>query len=139
MEGYHESTTGSVTARATRPTLRPYEHISTPPITLVLQAIADHCDVGGSIAPGIRQLGEWSGVTLGLITDCLRQLDADGWITYNSRVIMLLQHPDQGDRSGDRSDGEEAHEVIDHLIDQSETTPAPVETSDRSGDRSDGP
>jgi hypothetical protein len=110
MEVYHGSVTAAVTPD--RP-LRLFEYVVIPPIRLVLDTILTHCEVGERIAPGIRQLGEWSGVTLGLITDCLRQLDSRGIITYDGRVIMLLRDPDtadETDRSADRSVCEETDE-----------------------------
>lgn len=133
MEGYHNSTTSTVTPPADR-RLGPYEYVATPPIQLVLNVILDRVDVGGCITPGVRQLADWSGVSRGQITAHLRQLDSDGWIAYDGRVIMLIRHPDEseGDRSVDRSPCENAHDVIDQLIDQPESAPE----CDRSVDRS---
>lgn len=129
-QSYSTTTTTGVTR-----TLRPYEYVATPPIQLVFDAILDRVGAGGSFAPGIRTLADWSGVSRGQITAHLRQLAEDGWILYDGRVITLLRHPDQADesdRSGDRSLCDDTHDAIDHLIDHSDQG----DTSDRSGDRS---
>lgn len=131
MASYHENATPTATARP----LRRFESISVPPIRLILDAILAHCGIGGTIAPGVRVLGEWSGVTLGLISGCLRQLDAEGIVLYDGRNITLLVDPDaepETDRSPDRSHCDEPEEVIDQVIDQ----PDQPSSSDRSGDRS---
>lgn len=75
--------------------LGPYEWVATPPIQLILNAICDLLAVGGSAAPGVRQLAEIAGVSRGMVTDNLRQLAADGWIAYDGRYITLLRHPDE--------------------------------------------
>jgi len=129
MEVYHESATATATARSP---IRKYESVNVPPIRLVLDAILAHCDVGGTMQPGVRVLAEWAGVSRGLITDCLRQLDAEGDIAYDGRTIMLLGDPDaapESDRSGDRSLCDESPEAIDQVIDR-------FHESDRSPDRS---
>lgn len=77
--------------------LRPYEFIATPPIALVLDAIVVHCGLGGSITPGVREIGRWAGVSAGQISPILYQLADDGWILYDGRVITLVRHPDQPD------------------------------------------
>jgi len=128
MEVYHTTATETITASEGSQQVRPIrflEYVVVPPIRLVLDAILAHVGVGGSMAPGIRQLGEWSGVTLGLITDCLRQLDDMGIITYDGRTIMLLRDPDaapETDRSADRSAADESNDL--------------TRESDRSPDRS---
>lgn len=132
MESYHASATPSVAPRAK---LLPFQYIASPPPTEVFKVILEHCGVGGTFAPGVRQLSLWSGVSRGLITDCLRQIAEKGWILYDGRNITLLRHPDEddaSDRSGDRSHCDESEEVIDQVIDQATATPA----RDRSGDRS---
>ncbi len=132
MESYHASATPSVAPRAK---LLPFQYIASPPPAEVFKVILEHCGVGGTFAPGVRQLSLWSGVSRGLITDCLRQIAEKGWILYDGRNITLLRHPDEddaSDRSGDRSHCDESEEVIDQVIDQATATPA----RDRSGDRS---
>jgi DNA-binding transcriptional regulator YhcF (GntR family) len=83
-------------------TLRPYESISTPPITLLLYAIVARCAVGGCITPGVRQLATWAGISPGLVSPALYTLARDGWIRYDGRVIMLLINPDQSNHDEDR-------------------------------------
>lgn len=109
-----------------------YESISTPPIQLVKNAIFAQAVIGDRIAPGIRVLSDQSGVSRGMISECLYQLDREGWIVYDGRTITLVRDPDvepEGDRSIDRSPDSAA---IDRSIDQKR---AP-KTSDRSIDRS---
>lgn len=106
--------------------LRPYQFIGTPVTTLVLDAIVDHCQVGGCITPGVRGLAAWADVSLGVVSDCLKVLVKDGWISYDGRVIMLLRHPDrctdqtspQGDRRVDQNDRCIDQESADRCIDQ---------------------
>ena len=64
----------------------------------MLDAITRHCRVGGSFAPGVRVLAEMSGVTLGLISGLLYELDHTGWISYDGRVIMVLRDPSDSDQ-----------------------------------------
>jgi hypothetical protein len=120
-----------------------YEYIATPPIQLVLNVILRHA-VGASFSPGVRVLADESGVSRGMITDCLRQLATDGWILYDGRMITLLratlddaidQVIDQSeeiycDRSIDRSpdlveNGTEAEIYCDRSPDRSRFPPAP--------------
>jgi len=101
------------------PTLRPYQFIGTPAISLLLDAIAAHCLVGELIAPGVRQLAEWAGVSEGCVSPCLRQLVRDGWIDYDGRTIMLLIAPDQCvDREGDQTVDREGDQAADRVTDQ---------------------
>ncbi len=86
---YHEFATPTVA-----PPLRPYEFVARPPIAFVLDAIVDHCGMGGSITPGVRELAKWAGVSAGQISPILYQLADDGWILYDGRVITLVRHPD---------------------------------------------
>jgi hypothetical protein len=109
MEGYH----GSVTPTDT-PTrkLRPYEYVVRPPIARVLIAICQHCGIGGTIQPGVRQLAVWANfASAGRISPLLHQLATDGWILYDpeSGTITLLADPDGPIPEGDRpiSDGDQ--------------------------------
>ena len=104
MESYHSSSMPSSRGYSDMPVrnradsvrqLRPFEYIATPPIQHVLDALSRHMRVGGSFAPGVRQLAEMSGVTLGMISGILYDLDRTGWIAYDGHVIMLLR--DQAD------------------------------------------
>lgn len=103
--------------------LGPYEWVATPPIQLILNAICELLVVGGSAAPGVRQLAEIAGVSRGMVSDNLRQLAIDGWIAYDGRYITLLRHPDE---AHDQSD---VHP--DEVIDQSDVR------SDQAIDQSD--
>jgi hypothetical protein len=135
MVVYHETLSGTVTPR----TLGPYEFITTPPEQLVLNAILDQAGVGDCISPGIRGLAEQTGVSRGLITDCLRTLANDGWIAYDGRWITLLRDPsceETSDRSGDRSGADEAETEPEELIDQVIDHLITADLSDRSPDRS---
>lgn len=76
-----------------------YEFIATPPIQLILNAIADHCGVGGTIRPGVRRLAAWANyASAGRISPILDQLAADGWIAYDpsTGLITLLEDPHDG-------------------------------------------
>ncbi len=130
MEGYHESVTPTAT-----PPLRPYEFIATPAITLILDAIAAHCDVGGSIKPGVRQLAEWAGVSQGNISPCLHTLADDGWITYDGAWIRLVRSPDQAaDQATDQETDRD--QWIDRPTDQGTDRPADQHVDrDQSSDR----
>lgn len=107
MESYHGTNTlssggcsDSDVRNTTAPRrLLPFEYVATPPITHLLMAILGYCKVGGSFAPGVRQLSEMSGVTLGMISGLLYELDRTGWIAYDGHVIMLLR--DQTDHAVD--------------------------------------
>src|SRR5436190_9163756 len=100
-------------------TLRPYQFISTPAISLLLDAIADHCQEGELIAPGVRQLAEWAGVSEGCVSRCLRTLAKDQWIDYDGRVIMLLIAPDQRiDRDSDQTVDQDSDQTVDRAVDQ---------------------
>jgi hypothetical protein len=95
MEGYHEPTTLTSSARP----LKAYEFISTPPIQLILDAIAAHCGVGGTIRPGVRRLAAWANyASAGRISPLLDQLASDGWISYDpsTGLITLLEDPNGG-------------------------------------------
>jgi hypothetical protein len=95
MEGYHEPTTLTSSARP----LKAYEFISTPPIQLILDAIAAHCSVGGTIRPGVRRLAAWANyASAGRISPLLDQLASDGWISYDpsTGLITLLEDPNGG-------------------------------------------
>jgi hypothetical protein len=105
--------------------LGPYEFIAVPPIQLVLNAIVDLCEVGGSVKPGVRALAEASGTCRGMITDYLRQLEHDGWIAYDGRWITLLRDPN----------APEAPEVCDESHDPIDQPDGHVEKSDRSAGR----
>jgi hypothetical protein len=73
-----------------------YETISTPPIQLVLNALAEHCGVGGTIRPGVRRIAAWANyASAGRISPILDQLAADGWIAYDPQtgLITLLEDP----------------------------------------------
>lgn len=98
-----------------RRTLRPYESISTPPITLLLSAIVARCAVGGCITPGVRALAESAGISPGLVSPALYTLARDGWIRYDGRVIMLLINPDH---DADQTDHDEDHFLGDHDADR---------------------
>src|SRR3954464_7781852 len=114
MQAYHASNSVSSSGYSDIPvrnnpdarTLRPYESISTPPITLLLSAIVARCAVGGCITPGVRALAAWAGISPGLVSPALYTLARDGWIRYDGRVIMLLINPDhdadQTDHDADR-------------------------------------
>lgn len=106
---------------------RPYVVI--PAITLLLEAIAANCAVGGSFAPGVRQLAEWANISQGIVSSNLWRLHGDGWISYDGHVIRLL-------RSIDRSI-DQADDAIDRSIDQAppDAIDPPIAT-DRSIDRS---
>jgi DNA-binding transcriptional regulator YhcF (GntR family) len=95
--------------------LRPYESISTPPITLLLYAIVARCAVGGCITPGVRVLAESAGISPGLVSPALYTLARDGWIRYDGRVIMLLINPDH---DADQTDHDEDRFVGDHDADR---------------------
>jgi hypothetical protein len=76
--------------------LKAYEFISTPPIQLILDAIAAHCGVGGVIRPGVRRLAAWANyASAGRISPLLDQLASDGWIAYDpaTGLITLLEDP----------------------------------------------
>jgi len=104
MQEYHGSNslssggypvTMSGESRPARP-LKAYEYISTPPIQLILDAIAAHCSVGGTIRPGVRRLAAWANyASAGRISPLLDQLASDGWISYDpsTGLIMLLEDP----------------------------------------------
>jgi hypothetical protein len=112
-ESYHTDSSASRADETLRSTvgitLRAYEFVGTPPITLILYAIARCCRAGGCITPGVRVLADLAGVSPGIVSPCLYTLADDGWIAYDGRVIMLLIDPAQpsdhdGDRSFDRSE-----------------------------------
>jgi hypothetical protein len=116
MESYHTDSSASRADERVQPRqLRPFEYIATPPITHLIMAILDYCRVGGSFAPGVRQLAEMSGVTLGLISGLLYELDRSGWISYDGHVIMVLRGLDDSDQV--IAD----HLIADHLIDQDDS------------------
>lgn len=126
--GYHENG-----GRATGATLlRPYECVSTPPITLLLYAIQAHCRVGGCVTPGVRLLAEWAKVSQGCVSPGLYELARDGWITYDGRVIMLLIDPDHADDQTDHADDRFA---TDHDDDRSFV---PSQSIDHGRDRFEG-
>lgn len=93
---YHRPATPTVAPTTPHRTLAYYEYIVTPPIQLVLNAIREHCSVGGTIRPGVRRLAAWANyASAGRISPMLDQLAADGWITYDptTGLIMLLEDP----------------------------------------------
>lgn len=94
--GYPDIVTGE--SRPARP-LKAYEYISTPPIQLILDAIAAHCGVGGTIRPGVRRIAAWANyASAGRVSPILDQLAADGWIAYDpaTGLITLLEDPNGG-------------------------------------------
>src|SRR3954464_15732294 len=123
MQAYHASNSVSSSGYSDIPvrnnpdarTLRPYESISTPPITLLLSAIVARCAVGGCITPGVRALAAWAGISPGLVSPALYTLARDGWIRYDGRVIMLLINPDH---DADQSDHDADRFVGDHDADR---------------------
>lgn len=94
MEVYHQPVTPTdTTARV----LRPYEYVVRPPIARLLIAIRQHCGVGGTIRPGVRQLAAWMNyASAGRIAPLLAQLAMDGWILYDGSTgtITLLADAD---------------------------------------------
>lgn len=90
MISYHETVTPTATETVQ---LRPYEYPVLPPIGRVLQAIREHCDVGGTIKTSVRELAEWANyASAGRISSLLGQLANDGWILYdsdNSNITLL--------------------------------------------------
>lgn len=90
MASYHESVTPTATEAIH---LRPYEYPVLPPIGRVLQAIREHCGVGGTIQPGVRQLASWANyASAGRISSLLEQLADDGWILWdgdNGQITLL--------------------------------------------------
>ena len=72
MESYHASATPSVAPRAK---LLPFQYIASPPPAEVFKVILEHCGVGGTFAPGVRQLSLWSGVSRGLIDERAHEAD----------------------------------------------------------------
>jgi hypothetical protein len=90
MEVYHGSVTPTATATVTLPH---YAYVVYPPIARLLAAIQEHCDVGGTIRPGVRTLAAWANyASAGKIAPLLAQLADDGWIAYDGTygTITLL-------------------------------------------------
>lgn len=91
---------------ATRTTAGFYCYMVVPPIQRILDILLDTLFVGGCRPPLIRELAEQADVARGAVTDLLRQLATDGWISYDGRTITLLR------------DGSEVDDLIDQVIDQ---------------------
>jgi len=114
----------------------PFEYVGTPPITHLLMAILGYCRIGGSFAPGVRQLSEMSGVTLGLISGLLYDLDRAGWIAYDGHVIMVLRDLDSDDQlNRDQLIADQL--IADSLISDEESPSSALESGDQNPDRSD--
>ena len=97
----------------------PYVTPRVPAIGRVLDAILEACDVGGCIMPGVRALSDAADVALGQISTILYQLAADGWISYDGRVISVLADPyAEGDRSADQHGDQHTDQPIDQPIDR---------------------
>jgi hypothetical protein len=120
--------------------LLPFEYVATPPITHLLMAILGYCRVGGSFAPGVRQLSEMSGVTLSTISGLLYELDREGWIQYDGHVIMVLRDLNESDDESDQLNRDQliADQLIaDSLISDDESPSSALGTGDQNPDRSD--
>lgn len=118
-QAYHKSVTPTdTTTRA----LRPYEYVVRPPIARLLIAIRQHCGIGGTIQPGVRQLASWMNyASAGRIAPLLQQLALDGWILYDgsSGCITLLADTEVAITERDHSDDEvitERDQLDDEVI-----------------------
>lgn len=98
----------------------PYDYIVRPPIGRLLAAIQDHCGVGGTIRPGVRQLAQWMNyASAGRVAPLLAQLVTDGRILYdgaNGCITLLADPTDDVD--------DDAITASDRVVDHDGAAPA---------------
>lgn len=124
----------------------PYATVVIPPIGRLLQAICEHCGVGGTIRPRNRALADWASyASAGHISPLLDQLACDGWIQYDrdTGLITLLSDPaigspdpasDQMIPAGIDSEEEEEEALIptrDRALDQHDAESESIPTRDQ--------